>query len=311
MSSMVRAVELGEWDEKRLGELLLDLSLGELKLELPELTGFDPAEIDLRITGLETASDPAGPIQRMSLRLSVRRSRQRVTAGWPGTTPCCAAMLSSPPVTRPCCWVGSRTSASPTCRSTSTSTGTSAALAIDHRRVRHGRGRNVCGRVRRLPNSGDAAHGRTQCRWLVHFHAMDWGHAHEMLVAGRRVYERLLNLCVWCKDNGGMGSMYRSQHELFFVWKKGTTPHTNNIQLGQYGRNQTNVWQYPGCNSFSRTTEEGNLLEIHPTCKPVALVADALLDASVRGDIALIPLPGPAQFSSQRRKSGGAPGLSG
>lgn len=78
-------------------------------------------------------------------------------------------------------------------------------------------------------------------------------------------------VCVWVKDNGGMGSLYRSQHELIFVFKSGKAPHCNNVELGQYGRYRTNVWQYPGVNSFSRKTDEGNLLELHPTVKPVAL----------------------------------------
>ena len=84
-----------------------------------------------------------------------------------------------------------------------------------------------------------------------------------------------------------MGSLYRSQHELIFVFKTGRGRHRNNVQLGQFGRNRSNVWQYAGANSFSRKTEEGNLLALHPTVKPVALVADAILDCTKRGDIVL------------------------
>ena len=82
-----------------------------------------------------------------------------------------------------------------------------------------------------------------------------------------------------------MGSFYRSQHELIFVFKSGTASHRNNVQLGQFGRNRTNVWRYPGAIALSRSNEEGNLLALHPTPKPVALVADALLDATARGDL--------------------------
>jgi DNA modification methylase len=89
------------------------------------------------------------------------------------------------------------------------------------------------------------------------------------------------------KDNGGMGSLYRSQHELVFVFKTGGGSHRNNVQLGRFGRNRSNVWHYPGVNSFGRKTNEGNLLEMHPTVKPVALVADAILDCTARGDIVL------------------------
>ena len=97
---------------------------------------------------------------------------------------------------------------------------------------------------------------------------------------------------MWVKDNGGMGSLYRSQHELILVFKNGTGVHRNNIQLGQFGRNRTNVWHYPGVNSFARNSEEGNLLALHPTVKPVALIADALLDCSARGDVVLDPFLG-------------------
>ena len=116
---------------------------------------------------------------------------------------------------------------------------------------------------------------------------MDWRHLDELLAAGRDTYGELKNLCVWVKDNGGMGSLYRSQHELVLVFKRGRNEHRNNVQLGQFGRNRTNVWHYPGANSFSRCGREGNLLTLHPTVKPVAMVADAILDCSARGDIVL------------------------
>lgn len=121
----------------------------------------------------------------------------------------------------------------------------------------------------------------------VHFICMDWRHMGELLTAGRQVYEALLNLCVWHKNNGGQGSLYRSQHELVFVFKNGKAKHHNNVQLGRFGRNRTNVWTYPNANTISKVSEEGNLLALHPTVKPVALIADALLDCSTRGDLVL------------------------
>src|SRR5882762_10703439 len=96
-------------------------------------------------------------------------------------------------------------------------------------------------------------------------------------------------MCVWVKDNAGMGSLYRSQHELIYVFKNGRAPHRNNVELGQHGRNRTNVWHYPSLNNFGRRGEEGNLAALHPTVKPVALIADAILDCSARGDVALDP----------------------
>ncbi len=121
----------------------------------------------------------------------------------------------------------------------------------------------------------------------LHYLCMDWRHMRELLAVGEQIYGALLNLCVWAKDNGAMGSFYRSQHELIFVFRNGKGQHTNNVQLGKYGRNRTNVWHYPGMNTFSRKSEEGNLLCLHPTVKPVALIADAILDASARGDLVL------------------------
>src|SRR5271156_6857655 len=117
--------------------------------------------------------------------------------------------------------------------------------------------------------------------------AWNWRHIGELLAAGREAYTELKNLCVWAKDNAGMGSLYRSQHELIFVFKNGRDSHRNNIQLGQYGRNRGNVWHYPCANTFSRQSDEGNLLALHPTVKPVGLVADAILDCSARRDIVL------------------------
>jgi DNA modification methylase len=126
----------------------------------------------------------------------------------------------------------------------------------------------------------------------LHYHFMDWRHMSEILVAGHAVYSEMKNLCVWVKPNGGMGSMYRSRHELVFVFKHGTARHQNNIELGRFGRNRTNVWEYDGANSFGRQGDDGNLLEFHPTAKNVKMVADAILDASSRNEIVLDPFLG-------------------
>ena len=126
----------------------------------------------------------------------------------------------------------------------------------------------------------------------LHFVFTDWRHVGELLAAGTDIYGELKNLCVWAKDNAGMGSLYRSQHELVFVFKKGNGAHRNNIQLGAMGRYRTNVWHYPGISSFGRSTSEGDLFKLHPTVKPVALVADAILDCTARGEIVLDPFLG-------------------
>ncbi len=124
----------------------------------------------------------------------------------------------------------------------------------------------------------------------LHFTCIDWAHLHEMLEAGHAVYDALKNIIVWSKTNAGMGSLYRSQHEVIPLWKKGTSPHVNNIQLGSTGRYRTNVWTYAGANTFRRGRMED--LAAHPTVKPTALVVDALKDCSKIGDVVLDPFGG-------------------
>lgn len=124
----------------------------------------------------------------------------------------------------------------------------------------------------------------------IHALFMDWRHCGEMLAAGRMVYSELKNICVWVKSNGGMGTFYRSQHEFIFMWKYGTAAHINTFELGQHGRSRTNVWSYAGANTF----KSGRLdeLAMHPTVKPVALIADAVRDCSRRGNLVLDPFCG-------------------
>jgi DNA modification methylase len=124
----------------------------------------------------------------------------------------------------------------------------------------------------------------------IHQICMGWRHMWEMLAAGRKVYSELKNLCVWNKTHAGMGSFYRSKHELVFVWKCGTAAHSNNFELGQHGRHRTNVWDYANVHAL----RAGGLQELamHPTVKPVALVADAIKDCSRRGALVLDPFCG-------------------
>ena len=116
------------------------------------------------------------------------------------------------------------------------------------------------------------------------------------------MYSELKNLCVWNKSNAGMGSLYRSQHEFVYVFKKGTAPHINNIQLGRYGRNRTNVWDYPSQNTFNGTFR--SKLTLHPTAKPLALIADAIRDCSNSGGIILDPFGGAGTTLIAAEKTG-------
>lgn len=124
----------------------------------------------------------------------------------------------------------------------------------------------------------------------LHYLCIDWRHQYELLTAAREVYTECKNLCVWSKTNGGMGTLYRSQHELIYVFKSGDAPHINNVDLGKHGRYRTNVWEYAGNNAFH--SERDAELQVHPTVKPVAMVADAILDCTHRNHIVVDPCVG-------------------
>ncbi len=114
---------------------------------------------------------------------------------------------------------------------------------------------------------------------------IDWRHLYEAITSVRKVGLEVKNICVWAKNNAGMGTFYRSQHEMILVIKNGSGKHTNNFELGQHGRYRTNLWSYPGMNSFG--SERDSLLKMHPTVKPVSMIADAIKDVSKRGQIIL------------------------
>ncbi|WP_334655933.1 site-specific DNA-methyltransferase [Sphingomonas panaciterrae] len=134
----------------------------------------------------------------------------------------------------------------------------------------------------------------------IHYQCMDWRHVREMMEAGHAVYSGLQNICTWVKDNGGMGSFYRSQHEFVFVWKVGEAPHLNTVQLGKNGRYRTNVWNYRGATKTGRDAE----LALHPTVKPVTMIMDAIKDTSKRGEIVLDPFGGSGSTLIAAHKTG-------
>jgi DNA modification methylase len=131
---------------------------------------------------------------------------------------------------------------------------------------------------------------------------MDWRHLAEMLVAGQKTFVELKNLCIWVKPNAGMGSFYRSRHELAFIWKCSSGKPVNNFELGQHGRSRSNVWEYAGVNSFKRGRMQE--LESHPTVKPVAMITDAIRDCSRRGDLILDPFCGSGTVFLAAERSG-------
>lgn len=119
----------------------------------------------------------------------------------------------------------------------------------------------------------------------VHFVCMDWRHLDDVSLVGAEVYNTLLNICVWNKSNAGMGSLYRSKHEMVFVYRVGDAQHFNAVELGKHGRNRTNVWDYASVNSMRGSRRED--LDLHPTVKPVAMVADAICDVTRQGELVL------------------------
>jgi DNA modification methylase len=146
-------------------------------------------------------------------------------------------------------------------------------------------------------------HAAVFCRdGAIAFVCMDWRHMGELLAAGKAVFAELKNLCVWNKTNGGMGSFYRSKHELVFVFKVGRGPHTNTFGLGETGRCRTNVWDHAGVNTLR--TGRAEELAMHPTVKPVALVAEAIKDCSRRGEIVLDPFGGSGTTLIAAEKTG-------
>jgi DNA methylase len=128
-----------------------------------------------------------------------------------------------------------------------------------------------------------AAHASTD--GAVHFVCMDWRHIGELVAAGGAAYGAMLNLIAWVKSNAGQGSFYRSQHELIGVFRVGSSPHLNTIELGRHGRSRSNVWKYAGANTFRAGRMDD--LRAHPTVKPIALVADAIKDCTKRNQLVL------------------------
>ena len=282
-----RLTEISVWDDQLLARQLKELSLVGLDFDI-EVTGFEMGEIDLRIASLDdpaqTEADPADvvpeipatPLSKLGDMWLLHRHRllcgsaldSAVFAALMGEERAATAFIDPPYNVR--------------------IDGHAGGLgAIHHRPFPMASGE--MDRSQFTAFLGQAFRNLTafSIDGSIHFVCMDWRHVEELLAAGREAYDELKNICVWVKDNAGMGSFYRSRHELVCVFKHGRNGHRNNIQLGQFGRNRSNVWHYPGANSFARYSEEGNLLALHPTVKPVAMVADAILDCSARGDIVL------------------------
>ena len=279
-----RLTENSNWDDQLLAESLKELSIQDLDFSL-DVIGFDMGEIDVRIESLDVVDDdPAdvlpppvlepvsvpgdlwllGPHRVLCADSRQAESYQRLMAGH-----LARVVFEDPPY------------------NVAIDGHVGGKGAIQHREFAMATGEMSAAEFTAFLSTVFGHAARHSHPGSIHFQCMDWRHVAEITAAGKAVYTELKNIAVWVKNVGGMGSLYRSRHELIFVFKHGSAPHINNVELGRHGRNRTNVWEYSSIASTRRSTEEGDLLALHPTVKPVRLVADAILDVSHRGDIVL------------------------
>jgi DNA modification methylase len=285
-----RLTEIAQWDDRLLAEQLRDLANVDLDFDI-EGTGFEIGEIDLRIESLSAQtrekSEPAIPVvcepaitkygdlwlldrHKLLCGSALETDSYRKLMA----TDKAALVFTDPPYNVPI-------------------DGHVSGLGqIHHREFPMAIGELTSeGFTQFLDRALSLMASSSHCGSLIYV-CMDWRHLGELLTAGKLNGFQLINLCVWAKPNAGMGSFYRSQHELVPIFKAGSGPHRNNIELGRHGRNRTNVWAYAAGPGFGRAGEEGRLAELHPTVKPVAMVADAILDSSRPGDVVLDPFLG-------------------
>lgn len=286
-----KLTENSSWDDEALGQTFKELASLDLDFSL-DITGFSAAEIDLRIEGFEGADskddeadavpEPAESVAKVG---DVFKLGNHILG-------CCnaveeasyhavladerAAMVFTDPP-----WNLKVDGC--------ISTGTGKAK---HREFVMASGEMAPAQYEAFLRDVTRLMAQFSANGAINQICIDWRHAAEVIAAGKDAYTELKNMCVWVKHNAGMGSFYRSRHELVLVFKVGDAPHRNNIELGRHGRHRSNVWEYPGVTAFGNRIEEGDLLALHPTVKPVKLVADAILDCTARGDIVLDPFSG-------------------
>jgi DNA modification methylase len=285
-----RLTENSSWDERLLGEQLKVLSELELDFDL-EITGFEMAEIDVLIDGLETLNEPDPDDRLPAIETSAvsvsgdlwQLGKHRVLCGnalipenyerlMDGAK--ADLLIADPPY------------------NVAIDGHASGLGKVRHREFAMASGEMSSAEFTEFLRKAMMLSRQSSQPGSLAYYFMDFRHMKQILSAGADVYGELMNLCVWAKNNAGMGSFYRSAHELIFLFKHGGCSHRNNIQLGKFGRYRTNVWNYPSANTFSRSGPDGDLLALHPTPKPVALIADAIKDSTARGALVLDPFLG-------------------
>ena len=281
-----RLTENSTWDDRLLAEQLNELSLLELDFSI-EAVGFQMAEIDLRIQGLNSqpeGDDPADVMPEPHAGLPVTRAGDLWLLG-PHRVLSASALEDNSYATVMQGEEAAMVFVDPP-YNVPIAGNVSGLGAIHHREFAMAAGEMSVAQFTTFLTQIFSLVARYSVDGALHFICMDWRHLSEVLTAGAQAYSELKNLCVWVKNHTGMGAFYRSRHELILVYKHGRASHRNNILLGKFGRDRTNVWTYPGPRTPS---EEGNLLALHPTVKPVQLVADAILDCTARGEMCSTP----------------------
>ena len=287
-----RLTDISTWDDRLLAETFIELSNADLTFSI-EATGFDMGDIDWRIAGISDAAgdeDLADQVPALGVTPVAQVGEiwalgdHRVMCGDALEPSGLAALLAGermrivftdPPYNVPI------------------QGHVSGLGALQHREFAMASGEMTSAQFATFLERSLAVATDNLVDGGIAFTCMDWRHVTDVVAAVAKIEGELKNICVWAKHNAGMGSLYRSGHELVVVSKHGAAPHINNVALGRHGRHRTNVWRYPGANSpGSRRGKEGDLLAMHPTPKPVALVADAILDCSNRGDGILDPFLG-------------------
>ena len=279
-----KLTENSVWDDRLLAEQFRELSLVDLDFDL-EATGFEMGEIDLRIESLSTDGPEAEETPQVEIS-GPAVSRLGDVYDLDKNRICCGD-ARNPAVFRTL--IGKEKGAmsfNDPPYNLKIEGHVSGFGQIHHREFAMAHGEMSDDEFTNFLMDALTPLARYSKPGSIHFVCMDWRHLQQTLTAGLQVFTTQENLCIWTKETAGMGSLYRSAHELVFVFKSGKAPHRNNVQLGSFGRNRTNVWRYPGAIGL-RSSEEGNLLKSHPTPKPVTLIADAILDCSARGEIVL------------------------
>ncbi len=266
------------WDVENLKLELADLSLPEVDIDIG-LTGFSTGEIDVVLAGSPDPDDEVIPQVPAAPRVKVgdiwQLGNHRIGCG-DGRDPTFLSNVIGDGVRVDCAFLDPPYNVK---------INGHANAAGRHREFAMASGEMTTDAFRRFLADTLGACAAVSRDGAVHFVCMDWRHLDDVSAAAEGTYKTLLNICVWNKSNAGMGSLYRSKHEMVFVYKVGDAPHLNAVELGRHGRNRTNVWDYASVNSMRGSRRED--LALHPTVKPVAMVADAICDVTRQGELVL------------------------